>query len=404
MLRKNIDRALAAVLILSVITIGGVTLAINAKSFGYDLVKGYANYLRDDGRPLAGVSARVSALTSTINRTLLGKDTFQSLNLRLQMALGKQMFSLGGTTMVKLKTGQLYDLMGKTVFSDDIQKMVRLKENLDAMGIPMLYVYPHSYLYEDGMLPDGVSDTNVQMADVLMKGLRDAGIPAIDSRDAYRAAGLTLDSGIYRTDQHWATPNLFATFQAVAAKLNEMGFAVDPALYASENFTSETFPGMHMGQVGMRLGPELIQPDDFVLLTPKYETMLHKKTVNGSLVEEADGSFSDLLNWKLIEDAKQDGVANLYSIFGNHDAENWYVNDKVPTGRILISKDSFGTPLVDYLALTAHEVLAVDQRKGTRTIEDYAREFKPDVVIVAHSQQMLREANYVFVEEQKKAA
>ena len=338
MLLKQINRALAAILILSIVLIGGLTLAFHAKEFAYSLTKGYTNYLKQDGRPLAGISARISALTSTINRTVLGKDQFQTLNLRLQMALGKQMFSLGGTTMVKLKTGQLYDLMGKTDFSDDIEKMVKLKENLSEMGISMLYVYPHSYLYEDDMLPDGVTDTNVAMADVLMRGLWDAGIPAIDSRDAYRAAGLTLDQAIYRTDQHWATPNLFATFQATAGKLNEMGFAIDPALYDADNFKTDYYLRMHMGQVGERLGPSLIEPDDFVLIQPTYDTMLHKKSVNGANVGEASGSFSDLLNWSLVDEAKENGEANLYSVFGNHDAENWYVNDKVSTGRELVEE------------------------------------------------------------------
>lgn len=398
MLRKKMDRALAVILLLAIFTIGGATLALHAKDFAYALTKGYTNYLKDDGRPLAGATARISALTSTINRTLLGKDAFEGLNLRLQMVLGKQMFSLGGSTMVKLKTGQLYDLLGKTDFSDDIKKMTELHQNLSEMGIPMLYVYPHSYLYEDNMLPDGVTDTNVPMADMLVKGLRDADIPVIDSRETSKAAGLAIDQEIYRTDQHWATPNLFAAFQATAAKLNEIGLAIDPSLYASDNFTSDVYAKMHMGQVGERMGPSLIQPDDFILMQPAYDTMLHKKIVNGSNTEDISGTFKDLLNWKLIDEAKANGVANLYSVYGNHDAENWYVNDKVSTGRVLISKDSFGTPFVDFLALTAHEVLAVDMRKSSRSIEDYAREFKPDVVIVAHSQAMLREANYVFVE------
>jgi hypothetical protein len=397
MLLKQINRALAAVLVLSITLICGLTLAFHAKEFAYSVTKGYTNYLKE-GQPLAGVSARISSLNSTINRTLLGKDQFEHLNLRLQMALGKQMFSLGGTTMVKLKTGQLYDLMGKTDFSDDIEKMVKLRDNLEEMGIPMLYVYPHAYLYEDGMLPDGVADTNVEMADVLVTGLRAASIPVVDSREVYRDAGLTLDQAIYRTDQHCATPNIFATFRATAAKLSEMGLSIDPALYDADSFKTDYYLRMHMGQVGERLGPSLIEPDDFALTQPTYETMLRKKTVNGTNTEEASGSFSDLLNWSLIDDAEQNGVSNLYSVFGNHDAENWYVNDKVSTGRILISKDSFGTPLVDYLALTVHEVLAVDMRKGQRTIEDYARAYKPDIVIVAHSQAMLREANYVFIE------
>ncbi len=398
MFRKSINIVLAAILMLTIFVVGGVTLAEHWREFGYALTKGYTNYIKEDGQPLASVKARVSMLTYTINRTILGVDEMERFNLRFQLALGKQIFSVGPNTMVKLKTGQLYDLLSVSSMSDDVEKMVKLKQNLQDMGIPMLFVYPHSYLYEDNMLPDGVTDDNIRAADELVTGLRAADIPVIDSRDSYKAAGLTIDQAIYRTDQHWATPNLFATFQATAQKLNEMGFAIDPSLYASDSFTTNIYAQMHMGQVGERLGPSLITPDDFVLMQPTYETLLHKKIVNGTKTEEFSGSFHDLLNWKLIDDAKKDGVSNLYSVYGNHDAENWYVNDKVPTGRILISKDSYGTPFVDFLVLAAHEVLAVDLRKSARTIEDYAREYKPDIVIVAHSQAMLREANYVFVE------
>ena len=219
MLRKRIDIVLTAILLASILVIGGVTASLHMREFGYDLVKGYTNYLKE-GRPLASVSARISALTNTINQVLLGKDVFQKLNLRLQMALGKEMFSLGGSTMVRLKTGQLYDLQKRTAFTDDIEKMVLLKENLGEMGIPMLYVYPHSMLYEDGLLPGGVVDTNIQMADELVSGLREAGIPVIDSREVYQSAGLALGQAVYRTDQHWANQLIFQTFRVTAAKLN----------------------------------------------------------------------------------------------------------------------------------------------------------------------------------------
>jgi hypothetical protein len=140
------------------------------------------------------------------------------------MALGKQMFSLGGTTMVKLKTGQLYDLMGKTDFSDDIEKMVKLRDNLEEMGIPMLYVYPHAYLYEDRHAAR--RRRRHQRGDGRRAGDgAGAGVhPGRRQREVYRDAGLTLDQAIYRTDQHCATPNIFATFRATAAKLSEMGF------------------------------------------------------------------------------------------------------------------------------------------------------------------------------------
>jgi hypothetical protein len=398
MLRKSFNYVLIAILLISCFAIGGVTLGEYWREFGYALSKGYTNYIKEDGQPFAALAARISALNTTINRTLIGKDEFEQFNMRFQMSLGKQVFSVGADTMVKLKTGQLYDLMGDADVTADVKKMGKLRENLDKMGIAMLYVYPHSYIYQDDMLPEGVADFNASVADTLVQGFKGEGIDVIDSRDVVQAAALPLDEVIYRTDQHWSTQTVFETFRATAAKLNEMGFFIDPSLYAKENFSFETYPQMLMGQVGERLGPSLITPDDFVLIAPNYETSLSKKIVNGKDTEEVSGSFSDLLNRGLIDDAQREGVANLYSVYGNHDAENWYINDNVSSGRILIAKDSYATPLTAFLSLTVHETLAVDLRKSLRTIEDYAREFKPDLVIVAHSQNMFREANYVFIE------
>jgi hypothetical protein len=221
MFRKRIDIALAALLMLTMFGMGGVTIAQHGRELAYAITKGYANYIKEDGQPLASVKARVSAITSTINHTLPGVDQLERYNILFQMSLGKQIMSVGGQTMVKLKTGQLYDLLGNTNMQDDVAKMAKLKENLDAMGIPMLYVYPHSYIYEEGMLPDGAKDYNIEDADELVGGLKAAGIPVVDSRDAFKAAGLTIDQAIYRTDQHWATPELFATFQQTCEKLNE---------------------------------------------------------------------------------------------------------------------------------------------------------------------------------------
>ncbi len=151
-----------------------------------------------------------------------------------------------------------------------------------------------------------------------------------------------------------------------------------------------------MGQVGERLGPSLIEPDDFALTQPTYETMLRKKTVNGTNTEEASGSFSDLLNWSLIDDAEQNGVSNLYSVFGNHDAENWYVNDKVSRAHPDL-QDSFGTPLVDYRR-HVHEVQAEDKRKGSAPSILRAR-LQAGQRNRGPLHAMLREANYVSKNE-----
>lgn len=399
---KKVNMVLAAALLIAVFTIGGVTLAKNYKGMAYAFFVTYTQNAKGE-RGLQTLKPRIESLRGEINANLLGKDQFQKLNARFQLSLGKQMLSFGGTTMVRLKTGHLYDVQGPASderIGSEVDAMARLKDKLDEQGIPMAFVYAHSELYEDGLLPTGVRDFNNQTADKIVDGLRASGVTTIDSRALYREQGFAMQEAAMRTDQHWAIRMAFEAYRAAVKALNQTGkVALDDQAIDLDNFEIKQLPGAHLGDVGARIGADAVAPDDFYWITPKYATMIRSRVKRSSNEwQEREGSFEDAV---LNRDVLDNGALphNIYDAYGRHTDQAYYTNEAAPAGRVLVIKDSFGTPTASFLSLAAREVCTLDLRRTRITAEQMIEEFKPDAVLVVHCQEMFRGSkNYVFVD------
>ena len=400
-MQKHVNRILAVALVVTLAAIGAGTLAGNARSLGYAFFVTYTQYLEPDSGFFGNVKARIQSLNNAVNLSLVGKDWFEKRNAALQMGLGKQMLSFGGTTMVKLKTGQLYDVQGDTDVKDDLETIGKLKGKLDEKGIPLVYAYAHSELYEEGLLPVGVEDYNNKVADDIVSGLSQMGITTIDSRQVYRDHGLTMDNAVYRTDQHWSILTAFTMYGEALKALNQTGaMHMDEAMAELDNFNFEVRQGAHMGDVGARVGPDMVKSDDFQLITPKFDTQITQRislpTSAGGGFEERSGSFQDAVMY--MDKMEGEGALNRYDTYGLHRELTYFTNENAPEGRLLILKDSFGTPVSSFFSLAAREVCALDLRKGRLTAEEIIDEFQPDAVLVVYCQEMMRERNYVLVD------
>ena len=64
--------------------------------------------------------------------------------------------------------------------------------------------------------------------------------------------------------------------------------------------------------------------------------------------------------------------------------------------RVLVFKDSYGSPLSIFMGLSAREVYSVDPRSSTKTIDEWVSELKPDLVIFAYSEQTFRRISAVI--------
>ena len=178
-MENKVNRMLAVLLMATIFVIGGVTTALHFRQLGYAALVSYTQYTDADSGFFDEVKARIQSFTAAVNTNMFGKQWFEKFNARMQLAIGKQVLSFGGTTMVRLKTGQLYDLQADVDVSDEIAKMARLQKKLSSENIPMLFVYAHSELFEDDQLPTGVIDYNNKVADDIVNGLRDAGIEKV---------------------------------------------------------------------------------------------------------------------------------------------------------------------------------------------------------------------------------
>jgi hypothetical protein len=396
---KIVNRVLALVLVVCMFTIGGYTLAANARRLAYAALVSYVQYTDSDANFFEGIRARINSFTTSFNNALLGKSLFQKFNAQMQLSIGKQMLSFGDKTMVRLKTGQLYDLMDDCDVTSELNKMEKMHAYLAERDIPFLFVYAHTMLYEDDLLPFGAEDYNIKVADDIVSGLRARGIDTIDSRDVVKEASLPLEKAVFHTDAHWNIYAAFSVYQKTCAWLRESaGIPVPEEASDESRFDIEVHPRRFMGSVGERVGDGYVTPDDFPIITPKFDTNIKSNLLTADGYVETTGPFRDsVLNMnELFEDGNK--YANCYDVYGYHNEVVYYTNDAVPSGRILVIKDSFGTPVSSFLALAAHEICAIDLRKGRISAEEFIGSFAPDAVIIVHCQEMLRGRNYAFVD------
>ena len=405
-LRKGLSIALAALLLVVIGYMGIATVSGHYMDIGYAFFVTYERQLKGGDSLNDRLDARISAASMAVNTNLAFKSRAQKLNAHFQRALGKQMLSYGASTMVTLQTGQLYDLMPD---SDAIQKtrtqtlsgLQMLQEKLSAKGIPLLYGYAHTSLYDGTELPEGVSDENNLIADEIIESLRSYGIETIDSREIAREAGLSIDELIYRTDAHWSPRAAFEMYTRMVDLLNEKtSIKADKNAANIANFRREVLPGAHISDIGNRLGADTIAPDDFEMITPAFETNIHREIMKDKQLVPSDGTFEDaVLDKAMLPDAKGVSYTNCYNYYGQHPDVVYYTNPAAPEGRLLIVKDSFGTPTSSFMALAVRDVCAIDLRKSPKKVEEYVDEFQPDAVMFVQCQEVMRGQNFVFVDQ-----
>ena len=405
-LRKTLNIALTLLLLGVVCYIGFMTTKRYYRDYVYSFFVTYERQLTEPYTLNDNLKARTDATAQFISSNLELKTPAQRLNAHVQRLMGKQMISYGGSSMVWLKSGQLYDLMpdNDTVRKNrtaTLEGIRVLNEKLGPMGIPVLYGYAHTGLYDGAELPDGVSDENNEIADDIVARLEGFGVPTIDSRKIMRDAGLPLDQIIFRADAHWQPRAAFEMYARMVDLLNEKTtIKADKSAADLSRFNIEVLPKAHISDIGNRLGAEVIEPDDFPLITPNFDTFIKRDILKGYDMIASEGTFEDVVLEKAaLPEAKGVEYTNCFNYYGQHPEVVYYHNPSAPEGRLLIIKDSFGTPTSSFMALAVRDVCAIDLRKTIKKIEDYVEEFKPDAVMFVQCQEVMRGANFVFVNQ-----
>ena len=403
-LQFRIDLVLTVLFLLTIFYFLYATIVYENGLWGHTFYFDYVSQFLEDPTDYSAwdlIEASKNSLDNFISENIHGTKTLGRVNSAFQFALGKKMVNTGGTQMIRLNSGHLFDMQDKMSIESAERDILDMRAIVPE-GTPFVYVYEHSTLYDEAaQMPSGYEFLNysIRSADELVQRLRADGVEVIDSRDIFAESGATLEEFLLYTDRHWSTRAAMIVAQRVAEYVQEAtGVAFATERLDLEQFDTQVYPKLFLGQYGQRLGPGLVDPDDITVYTPKYDTNIHRYTVYRSEITDVEGPFETVnIRWDtLYPDEGVTWNTRAYHDYGLTENYEIYSNEAGADCTILLLKDSFSAPVGRFLSLVANEVYAVDLRDRTISLQEWIDKSNPDIVVLAYSLQMLRAEEYAF--------
>jgi len=344
--------------------------------------------------------ARLKSLEAQLGSNIMFSDQLGYINASFQYALGKDMVMQGSEQLLKLDGGQIYNMTSRETLEPHAREVVGLYEQLDGR-VPFLFAYINPQFYEGSIeLPAGydVLDKGEELADQVLGIIRDAGIETLDSRDFFADCGYTDDELNLSTDMHWTTLAALVATETFAEEINRLaGSNLDISKIRIDQFETETYPDIFLGEYGQQVGEINSGLDDITLFWPKYETSFSRMSMKRNRkVSNAEGSFKDaIIKWEALESPTKGANISAYRAYGliEHIEELTNHGD-CEDMTILLFRDSYTAPVGCFLSLMAKNVIMVDMRTADMTAIEYVEKYDPDMVIMAHSRQMFEDHAY----------
>ncbi len=260
----------------------------------------------------------------------------------------------------------------------------RVASYCDAHGIDFLYViFPGKPGADEELTKLGISCYRNRNADKMAEALAQMEIPVLDLRDSFR--GKAYYSWFYKTEHHWTADAGLKAARELAARLNgEFGTGLDVGRLAEEKIAREVYPGVFIGEQGMKALGKYGERDDFIVRSPLYEPRLRYLCKEEKV--DVSGGFDILVNGKTLAEDHLSGGRSLYYyyLFGNNGlVEIW--DDDVPSGDLFLIKDSFSNVVTPFLALTARHITTWDMRKSNEVFAYLDAHPEIETVIIAYS-------------------
>lgn len=334
------------------------------------------------------VEGTIEGLEQGINNGIIGKTSYINLYGLSSRVLNKKYMieANSSNNVVKDNRDQLEFIthfVDTQPYADDI---AALKNVYDEVGAKLLYVQTPVKMIEGYVeMPTGLVDYSNSNSDSLLKQLQAEGIQTLDLRENIKIANLDFDNLFYKTDHHWKTETAFWAANEVKDYLNkEWQFNLDPEnnLLESSQFDKIHYEKNFLGSQGRRVGKYYAGVDDYTLMLPTYETdyaVTINKRNNSSHVE---GTFEEtLVKYNLLR--PKDIFTNRYAAYFGGDFPEVIVENRKANNdlKVLIFKDSYGLPFSAFFSTLVGETRLLDTRYYAGNVEDYVRDYKPDLVL-----------------------
>lgn len=317
----------------------------------------------------------------------IGYNKEVELAKKYDEAIGWSFVSFGEYNGVsQMPDGYLVEYVEERSADEWSGSMTAFRDFVQSNGAGFLYVQlPYKVSeYEDTDI-SGYMDFSNQNADRLIEQLKKADVNVYDLRECIRDEGLDNHSLFYRTDGHWKTTTGLWGAKRILEYCNEKhGLSAETQRLDIEAFDQKVYEKWFLGAQGTKVTLSRAEPEDFILLYPKYDTRFHYVVPAMGIDEE--GGYGIVYDMEQVE--KKDYYnKNPYAAcnYGDQPVQQIENLNTADDKKILIIHDSFGDCLIPAIALCEKEVHALDLRHFTGSVEEYIRQNKPDLVIVMYN-------------------
>lgn len=355
------------------------------------IYKGYSN----------GVYAGKNYTDAYSNDLLLARTAFVENAVRYKNMIGWKIYAPGEyNSILYLDNGYLASANEKES-KESIQKIATkinsLKEASEKEGAKFLYIQTPGNLdkYADEGLNE-VKDFANCNTDLLINDLQSMSITCYDLREDVHNENKDFHSLFYKTDHHWKQESALWATSRIAEYLNSnYGYGLNLEIYNQENYRTELLEQYYLGSLGKRATLAAVEPDDFTILYPRFDTDITFRSSKGI---EKRGEFEVIYNRKQI-DAKDIYKRECYlgllsfAATGLSSVEN---NMAENSKYILLVGDSMMIPVTSFLALNCEKVEFIDPRYFEGSIKEYIKDNKPDMVINTYSTTIIQDYYPVF--------
>ena len=288
--------------------------------------------------------------------------------------------------VVELPDGYLTTLVEQREVDEQINALEEFYATLKTEDIPLLYVQaPHKVSEVEDADLSGYSDFSNQNINRLLTGLEEKEIDVLDLRTRIREENLQHHELFYRTDHHWlTTTGIWAAKEILDYCNAKYHFQAETERLLPEQFLQKVYPAWFLGSQGKKVTLARTEPDDFILLFPRYPTLFHFIVPAAGVDKTSDYSVVYDMTEIMVKDYYGKNPYGGCS-YGEQPLVQIQNLENADDRRILVIRDSFGSCLISGLALCEQEIDALDLRLFSGSVSSYIEQTKPDLVIVLYS-------------------
>ena len=312
------------------------------------------------------------------------------IKFNLYSNVGDSKIGIGGNYFSHIYSAKNIDTQVNSII--DFAKY--LKEN----NTSLLYVQAPFKISDETDVSPVYKDFTSEKTDEFLSRIKND-IDYIDLRENIKEENLDNLSLFFQTDHHWLPKTGLWATNIISNYLNDkysMDLNIENLDYDRYNY--KTYEKIFLGSVGKAVSLAKAEPEDLVLITPKFETKLHVKMLDLGI--DKVGTYEEtLIDWSILKNKSYYKISHyLAYMYGDRGLTEIH-NELIDNGKkILLVKDSFADVVSPFIALENEYLSIIDLRYFNGSLKSYIKEYNPDIVIIMYNGSMIaaniNEADY----------